>query len=347
MQRSCGPLLFVYPPNALIYGFVSVTVSKSIIDLHRGHISVESAGEHQGCTFTVLLPVKLPIRARQLQSRGSLNSSTNPPPPTVSFSAAIRGENERTEEGAGLGRKEMVDVGRFINPLTSVTMSYPDQLNHRVSQAIVRTATSRLQEQRLPISHSLQTCEVPRESLISTTISQPNDSSNGDGTTPPAEDKEGGRKGRESVESCSGRRPLRVLVVDDASSNRKMLCRVLRSRCSLMVEADNGQKAVDIVRQSMFDCDQLSTSTNTTFDLILMDFVMPVMDGPTAIKEIRDLGYKGVIFGLTGNVLESDKELMLTRGADFVLTKPFKIEVFDRALLDVNEFKKNSFGIST
>jgi len=111
------------------------------------------------------------------------------------------------------------------------------------------------------------------------------------------------------------------------------LCRVLRSRCAAIVEADDGQKALEIVRETMRGSDQLPRNNSPPFDLILMDFVMPVMDGPTAIKEIRDLGYKGLIFGLTGNVLDGDKDLMIANGADFVLTKPFNIDVFDRAFL--------------
>ena len=37
------------------------------------------------------------------------------------------------------------------------------------------------------------------------------------------------------------------------------------------------------------------------FDAILMDFVMPNMDGPTATRQLRTMGYTGVIFGVTGN----------------------------------------------
>ena len=126
----------------------------------------------------------------------------------------------------------------------------------------------------------------------------------------------------------------RVLVVDDAVSNRKMLCRVIRSRCDVIEEADNGLTAVEMVKESMtaLGSGKTNGSRRQHFDLILMDFVMPKMDGPAAIKAIRDLGYAGLIFGLTGNVLDSDKDLMLINGANFVLTKPFESEVFDNVL---------------
>ena len=142
------------------------------------------------------------------------------------------------------------------------------------------------------------------------------------------EDKETERK--DDAIFDSGHLP-RVLVVDDALSNRKMLCRVLRSRCSAVLQASDGQEAVNLVEESLRTSDS-KTRNKSEFDLILMDFVMPVMDGPTAIREIRRLGYSGLIFGLTGNVLEGDKELFLSNGADFVLTKPFNMEVFEQAL---------------
>ena len=52
------------------------------------------------------------------------------------------------------------------------------------------------------------------------------------------------------------------------------------------------------------------------------------MDGPTATKAIRALGYTGKIFGLTGNALQSDIDLFLNAGADLVLTKPLDMALF-------------------
>lgn len=58
------------------------------------------------------------------------------------------------------------------------------------------------------------------------------------------------------------------------------------------------------------------------YDFILIDYQMPKMDGPTAIAAIRALGYKGIILGLTGNVLAADQDVMMAAGANDVLTKP-------------------------
>jgi CheY-like chemotaxis protein len=63
------------------------------------------------------------------------------------------------------------------------------------------------------------------------------------------------------------------------------------------------------------------------------------MDGPTAITEIRKLGYSSIILGLTGNALLSDRDAMLKAGANGVLVKPLNLELF-RDTLRVLSTKK-------
>jgi CheY-like chemotaxis protein len=61
------------------------------------------------------------------------------------------------------------------------------------------------------------------------------------------------------------------------------------------------------------------------FDAILMDFVMPVMDGPTATKLIRTLGYTSPIIGCTGNTLDVDRQRFVENGCDRIIGKPFQL----------------------
>jgi signal transduction histidine kinase/CheY-like chemotaxis protein len=92
--------------------------------------------------------------------------------------------------------------------------------------------------------------------------------------------------------------PSDLLVVDDSSLNRKMLLKCLRAAGHVCTEAGDGLEAIQAVKK------RIGHSTGCEgkpFDAILMDFVMPNMDGPTATKEIRALGYTAPIFGLTGN----------------------------------------------
>jgi CheY-like chemotaxis protein len=53
------------------------------------------------------------------------------------------------------------------------------------------------------------------------------------------------------------------------------------------------------------------------------------MDGPTATKKIRSLGFSSPIFGVTGNLMDQDVERFKTSGADVVLGKPFDMKAFE------------------
>ena len=118
----------------------------------------------------------------------------------------------------------------------------------------------------------------------------------------------------------------RVLIVDDAPLNRKMMRRILESRFDNLAEAENGQQALDMVRAS------LEQGEDARYDVITMDYQMPVMDGVTATRHIRQLGYTGQIIGVTGNALAEDVNTFLSSGADVVLTKPLTIAAFDEYL---------------
>ena len=123
---------------------------------------------------------------------------------------------------------------------------------------------------------------------------------------------------------------LSVLVVDDAALNRKMLSRLIGGRFKSVVEAEDGKQALEIVMLAINESEEVP-------DIILMDFIMPVMDGPTASKAIRDIGYKGIIIGVTGNALPADIDTFLSHGADRVLTKPFRLEILLRDILELRE----------
>lgn len=105
--------------------------------------------------------------------------------------------------------------------------------------------------------------------------------------------------------------PLHVLVVDDAISNRKLVCRLLQSKGFICHQAQNGQECVNMM-----------LAGDHHIDLILMDYEMPIMNGPSAARKLRDLKYEVLIIGLTGNVLPEDKQYFIEQGADTVLQKP-------------------------
>ena len=115
-----------------------------------------------------------------------------------------------------------------------------------------------------------------------------------------------------------------VLVVDDSSLNRKLLCRVLRTAGYTCDEADDGLNAIEKVKVRM----SRAGDEKKSYDVVLMDFVMPNMDGPTATLAIRAMGYTHPIFGLTGNALDSDIKYFESCGVETVLAKPFDFASF-------------------
>jgi CheY-like chemotaxis protein len=59
-----------------------------------------------------------------------------------------------------------------------------------------------------------------------------------------------------------------------------------------------------------------------SYDLVLMDKEMPVMDGHEATRQLRLMGVKTPIIALTGNALQSDRELFFEAGVNDFQTKP-------------------------
>ncbi|CAB9511692.1 Hybrid signal transduction histidine kinase K [Seminavis robusta] len=120
-----------------------------------------------------------------------------------------------------------------------------------------------------------------------------------------------------------------ILVVDDAAMNRKMLIRLLQRAGHTCDSAANGQEAVDAV---LADQERIKADEgHTPFDTILMDFEMPVLNGPDATKVIRSHGCDAFIVGVTGNVLLEDVNYFKSKGADHVLAKPLKVTELNEA----------------
>ena len=102
---------------------------------------------------------------------------------------------------------------------------------------------------------------------------------------------------------------LSVLVVDDGDTNRKLIRLLLERSGARARMAENGQVAVDLVSKTEFDC-------------ILMDMQMPVLDGYSATRRIREFGFEGPIVALTAHAMQHDQEKCQNAGCTGYLAKP-------------------------
>jgi CheY-like chemotaxis protein len=104
----------------------------------------------------------------------------------------------------------------------------------------------------------------------------------------------------------------KVLVVDDDMRTTFALSRLLSDRGMITVKANNGKKALEMLEQE------------PDVDLVLMDIMMPVMDGYQAMAEIRarDRFRKLPIIVLTAKAMKEDREKCIEAGANDYLSKP-------------------------
>jgi len=117
--------------------------------------------------------------------------------------------------------------------------------------------------------------------------------------------------------------PRRVLVAEDDTVCRKLLVRLLKGLKFQVEEAEDGAVAAEMMRAALDGRDGQQPYT-----LVLSDYTMPYMDGPEAVAKMRACGYRGAVFGVTGNQLQADVDHFMKMGADRVLAKPLKVCVY-------------------
>ncbi|CAB9496965.1 Sensor protein kinase WalK (Fragment) [Seminavis robusta] len=122
-----------------------------------------------------------------------------------------------------------------------------------------------------------------------------------------------------------------ILVVEDVASSRKMLIRLLERAGHTCEPAGDGKEAIQAVVKNMEQDVEQGQHMSIPFDTILIDYEMPICNGPDATEEIRKLGFDGLVFGVTGNLLQEDVEHFLSKGADEVLPKPVTLALINDA----------------
>lgn len=119
-------------------------------------------------------------------------------------------------------------------------------------------------------------------------------------------------------------RPLRLLAADDNPANRKVIQLMLEAAGMRVVTVEDGAQAVETWRSG-------------DFDAVLMDLRMPVMDGITAIREIRAVEAasqrpRTPMIVISANTSPRDREVTAAAGADGHLGKPIQLDALFASL---------------
>lgn len=115
---------------------------------------------------------------------------------------------------------------------------------------------------------------------------------------------------------------LCLLLVEDNEFNREIAFEILSEAGFIINTACNGQEALNIIKAAPSD----------QYAAILMDVQMPIMDGYSATREIRKLGWHRPIIALTANAFEEDKKTALDAGMNAHIEKPININVLLKTL---------------
>ncbi|MEW6290506.1 MAG: response regulator transcription factor [Thermodesulfobacteriota bacterium] len=105
---------------------------------------------------------------------------------------------------------------------------------------------------------------------------------------------------------------MNILIVDDEQELRNQLRRVLEGQHYRVEEAADGEEALDKI-------------WNDTYDLVLLDIMLPKLNGLAVLKEVRQAGLKMPVLMLTARGDIDDRVRGLNHGADDYLAKPFSM----------------------
>jgi CheY-like chemotaxis protein len=110
----------------------------------------------------------------------------------------------------------------------------------------------------------------------------------------------------------------KILIVEDDSSSRLYLNKILEKTGAVLLNAGDGQEAIDIAME------------NPDIDIILMDIQLPVMNGYKSAEKIREFRENIIIIAQTAYGLMGDKEKIIDSGFNDFIIKP----IFSQTLIE-------------
>lgn len=114
----------------------------------------------------------------------------------------------------------------------------------------------------------------------------------------------------------------KILLVEDNELNYEIAKTVLEEAGFIVDGASNGKEAID-------------KTSDSTYDVILMDIQMPIMDGYEATKELRRLGNKTPIIAMTANAFSEDRKKAEDVGMDGYIAKPIDVNKLVSTIINI------------
>ncbi len=212
-------------------------------------------------------------------------------------------ELEVTDTGVGIAQD---DLARIFQPFTQVDGSMTRKhggvgLGLTICQRLVELLRGQISIASVVGEGTRVLVRIPeRPPVADAAQDEPDSLSNLDGT---------GLLDR--IESLSD---TRVLVAEDNAVNQKIIASLLRHAGAQVDFADDGAHAVEKAVGA--------AGAELPYDIVLMDLRMPVMDGLSAVRRLRDQGYQGAIVALTAQAAEEDRKACIAAGCDDHIAKP-------------------------
>ncbi len=114
----------------------------------------------------------------------------------------------------------------------------------------------------------------------------------------------------------------KILVVDDSPDNRQLIQFYLMRAGAHVEVAENGREGIE-------------KAFGGSFDVVLMDIQMPILDGNAAMRELKSSGYKKPVVALTAHAMSEEKDHSLSLGFSDYVTKPIQRDVLVRTIREL------------
>ncbi|HDR2681767.1 TPA: transporter substrate-binding domain-containing protein [Enterobacter mori] len=211
-----------------------------------------------------------------------------------------------SDNGNGIPEEEQIKLFKLFSQTTTARNTEGSGLGLFICNQITKMLNGKIYLSESNQSGSQFTIEIPVK------LSEVK-------TEPPAKNN--------SSSSCVASSMLRILIVDDNPTNCLLIKKQLSSLGYSADEVSDGQQALDILKKK-------------SYDLVITDINMPILDGIELTKQIRAFDNNIVIWGLTANVRADKKKTFLNSGMNLLLFKPLQLDHISSLLQTLPDYKK-------